>query len=575
MPILHANTVEKSNEDEQLLESIPEQDKPISKYKTQKLRYFLGLYAGEHVSGTEFVVGASLVVWGVGIGDVILGLVIGNLLAVLSWALICAPIATNTRLTVYAYLKKIAGPYMQKIYNVVNGLLFCCFSGAMVTISVSAIRVIIGMPPQTNWYPTSPAFVLLVIVVGVIVSIIAAFGFKSVAQFSSVCAPWLLLIFIIGAIIGTVQLAQLVPGIGQIASVSDFVNLANQYIWVIGSDNQGLSIYHVIAYAWLSNMIGHGALSDMAVLRFAKKTSYGFSPAVGMYFGHCMAWICTSIMGASSAMVLQQSIMQLDSGAVAYYTLGYAGIIAVLIAGWTTSNPNIYRAGLAFQTIFSRANPRLVTFCTGLLMTGIACFPFVFTKLLDFTTYLSIVVAPIGAIVVAEHWIFPKIGMTRFWATYKGLKLNIPAFSSWILSIGITLVLNMLNVMHLFFLPAVTWILAMILYIGLAAVGGARDKYPEEQAEDERLTALIVQDQDEKALAEQAERDGKNPTVPSRGISWLTGVLSLVSLAVMLIFSIFTFFGSVSIDTFKTIATWLTVVYFVTATIWIRQRKSD
>jgi len=40
----------------------------------------------------------------------IIGLLLGNLMAVLSWTLVCAPIAARTRLTLYWYLRRIAGP---------------------------------------------------------------------------------------------------------------------------------------------------------------------------------------------------------------------------------------------------------------------------------------------------------------------------------------------------------------------------------------------------------------------------------------------------------------------------------
>ena len=38
--------------------------------------------------------------------DILLGLLIGNLLAVLSWTLITTPIAVDTRLSLYSYLQK-------------------------------------------------------------------------------------------------------------------------------------------------------------------------------------------------------------------------------------------------------------------------------------------------------------------------------------------------------------------------------------------------------------------------------------------------------------------------------------
>ncbi len=78
--------------------------------KFQSGRHFAGVFSGEHVAATEFVIGALFVSKGAHTCDVIVGLVLGNLLAVLSWVLICAPIAVQTRLTLYWYLRKIAGP---------------------------------------------------------------------------------------------------------------------------------------------------------------------------------------------------------------------------------------------------------------------------------------------------------------------------------------------------------------------------------------------------------------------------------------------------------------------------------
>ena len=74
---------------------------PVIPEKLQSGSRFAGLFAGEHVAATEFLIGAFFVLHGVEALDLILGLLVGNLLAVLSWAFICAPIATQTRLTLY------------------------------------------------------------------------------------------------------------------------------------------------------------------------------------------------------------------------------------------------------------------------------------------------------------------------------------------------------------------------------------------------------------------------------------------------------------------------------------------
>ena len=56
-------------------------------------------------------------------GDLFVELIIGNLLAMLSWTFLTAPIATRTRLNLYWQLRKITGPYLLIIYNVVNALM--------------------------------------------------------------------------------------------------------------------------------------------------------------------------------------------------------------------------------------------------------------------------------------------------------------------------------------------------------------------------------------------------------------------------------------------------------------------
>ena len=80
---------------------------PVPEDKLQSPFKFAGLFAGEHVAATEFVIGAFFVLHGVGARDLVAGLIVGNVLAVLSWALICAPIAAKTRLTLYWRLRAI------------------------------------------------------------------------------------------------------------------------------------------------------------------------------------------------------------------------------------------------------------------------------------------------------------------------------------------------------------------------------------------------------------------------------------------------------------------------------------
>ena len=70
---------------------------------------FWGMYAGEHAAGTEFMIGPLFLAAGASLQDLILGLLLGNFLAVLTWRFLVVPIAMAKRMTLYYQLERIAG----------------------------------------------------------------------------------------------------------------------------------------------------------------------------------------------------------------------------------------------------------------------------------------------------------------------------------------------------------------------------------------------------------------------------------------------------------------------------------
>ncbi len=532
---------------------------PVVPQNLQPARHFAASYAGEHVAGTEFVIGAMFVAWGVGTSDILWGLLWGNLLAVLTWAFICAPIATDTRLTLYAYLQRIAGKGTIKIYSIVNGVLFCILAGAMVTVSASAVRILFDIPPQVNWYPTDFRFVLVSLLVGAVVVVIAIKGFRRVAQFAEVCAPWMILMFIAGALALYPSLRAATAEVNGTASV-DFFAVADQFIWQ--GDKSDLSVWHVAAFAWICNLAMHGGLSDMTILRFARRYQYGFFSALGMFIGHYLAWVCAGIMGAGAALLLQSSITQLDAGAVAFEALGIAGILAVIIAGWTTSNPTIYRAGLAFHSLNPKWSRVKVTALTGIATTIIACFPFVFSRLMDFVGLMGLLLAPVGAIIVTEHWLFPKLGFSRYWSHYKKQFINIPAITAWLSSLLLALGLNYMG-LHLYFLLLPCWFAATFVYTLMAALMGARQTYAEgkvlDDAEQVRKAAELEFLNTHQQPLEVKTQRGK--------LSLVYGVSAIISLMASVGLAVWVFNGG-ELSVFKQ---WLwlpTLIYFVFALLW-------
>ena len=545
---------------------------PVTEENLQPGRYFAGTFAGEHTAGTEFVIGASFVSWGAAPGDVILGLLVGNLLAVLSWVFVCSPIAIDTRLTLYWYLRKITGPIVTVIYNVLNAFLYCILAGAMITVSASAVRIPFGIEPQTGWFPDDWRFVIVALFVGGVVTTIAIMGFKRLAQFASVASPWLLIMFLAGGIATLPYLASQVEGVGAITSFADFWKIAGEEIWrgQTAAGETGIGFWHVAFFAWICNLAMHIGLSDMAILRYAKRVSYGFYSAFGMYLGHYLAWIGAGIMGAAAAHYLNQPLVELDAGAVAFYSLGICGAIAVVIAGWTTSNPTMYRAGLALQAVTPGWPRWAVTLAAGTVTTVIACSPFVFKHLLNFVAIYGLLLMPVGTIVFMEHWVFPRIGLTRYWSSKKGSLFNWPALVSWAVAVGVSFALWKTDTLHQFFLLIPAWIITAVLYVFLAWLAGAAKVSAEEE------------DAEELPNVEAAESGGgkRVQTGPGAGASkenplvyWgLLGV-AILSLALCFVLPVWVFVQGqegfeANFEWLKSALIWLTVIYFVSGTIW-------
>ncbi|RED45203.1 purine-cytosine permease-like protein [Winogradskyella eximia] len=560
--------------DFQQFENLEDEQLPIAKHKLHNWTHFAGIYAAEHVAATEFVIGATFVALGATTKDILLGLLIGNILAVLSWTFITSPIAVDTRLSLYTYLNKIAGDSMTKLYNWANVIIFTVISAAMITVSATAVRFAFNIPPQLNWYPTNSWFVLIVLIVGTVVVSIAIYGFKAVSEFAGICAPWLFVMFTCGAFVLLPALSLEVMGKPLPNGWADFISLGDQSIWTgVNSDGEaGIGLTEVIGFAWAANTITHFGLIDMALFRFSKKKIYGLTTSTGMMFGHYVAWISAGIMGAGAAVIIGKSIVELDPGDVAYYALGWSGFVIVIVAGWTTAVANLYRAGLAAQAIFKNHSRKKTTIAVGLVTMIVACFPFVFSQILPLLTYAGLLVVPVGAIVFTEHQIFPRIGYTRYWLHYRQLTVSTPAIVSWALGLVFGFGLNALNVMSFFYLFIPTWIFTIVVYTFLAGRYGAKSKYPEAEEKERLRNINISKFQEQKAEGEQIIiKDTTLFTKILRGISLLVLLITVVLACIVL-------FGSEDADmytqnreVFYKYAFICTVIYFVTA-YWALQR---
>lgn len=473
------------------LDALYEYDRePVAKNKLHGWKTFIAMFAGEHVAGTEFVLGPLMVMHGVSAFDFFVGLLIGNTLAVLSWALMCAPVAVKVRLTIYWQLRKICGPYLTIAYSATYAIILCLLAGAMVSVAVTAISIPFGIPNPDyvagDMIPTVP-WMLLAVVVGVVIAALAVLGFDKIAHFSKICAPWMVLVFFAAGLAVMADLGT--TGFG------DFWRVANEKIFTgnpIGG-NSKYTIWHVIGFAWLCNATQHIGMADVTIFRYAKDWKQGFASAFGMFLGHYMAWVASGILCAA---FLAEGLTNPQPGNIAMFGAGIAGLISVVIAGWTTANPTLYRAGLAIQVATPNWKRWKVTFLAGAFMIVTACIPAVNAYLDRIIGYYGLFFMPLGAFIFVDVWLFPKLGLISDYAEKKGLMLSWPPAVAWFGSFAIMLFfygkdnyvwLNevlgtqpawMASIQaDLMFMIAPEWILCTLLYIVFSKIQQRNDQF--------------------------------------------------------------------------------------------------
>jgi len=424
------------------LDALYEYDRePVTTDKLYGWRTFIAMFSSEHIAGTEFVLGTLLVMHGVTAFDVFVGLAVGNLLAVLCWALMCAPIAVKERLTVYWQIRKIAGPYLTVLYSGLFALILCLLAGSMINVSTTAVALTFEVPsPNYAAGETVPSlpWMLIAIVVGVVVAVLAVLGFEKLTHFAKVVAPWMPFVFLAGAVAS-------LPSLG-VTGLGNFWEVANKKIWtgVAKEGQMQYTFWSCVGLAWLCNISQHIGMGDVTIFRYAKKWQMGFCSAFGMFLGHYMAWICSGVLCAAfvhSELAAGVAQPNPTPGNIAMLAAGFAGIVCVVLAGWTTANPTLYRAGLAFQVATPNWRRWAVTMVAGVIMIITACIPAVLHYLDRIVAYYGLFFMPLGAFIFIDFWLFPRLGLARYYAERKGLMASWPAAVGWFGSFAICFVL--------------------------------------------------------------------------------------------------------------------------------------
>jgi NCS1 family nucleobase:cation symporter-1 len=512
---------------------------------------FWGMYAGEHTAGTEFMIGPLFVAWGASSASLIVGLLLGNLLAVLTWRYLTAVIACDERLTLYYKMERIAGRRLVAVYNLANGLLFCFLAGAMITVSATAVGPFfpagtIAMPTFASTMPTGIGWILACVVIGAAMTVVALRGYGLVALAGHYAAPWMFLVFVACACVT----------LGQLGTLD---------VWGLLTPPAGtvpkISFLGVVCFAWFCNAAMHLGMADLSVLRFARTPSAGWASAAGMFLGHYVAWICAALLlvywvrnhGVDPA-------VGKDPGTMVDHAVGWAGLLCVIIAGWTTANPTIYRAGLAFQGMLPGLSRSAATLLAGAVCIAAGIFPAFAMNLLSFVGLYGTILAPVGAIIVVDHFLADRVGILHDPAANSAATFNWRVLIAWLVPVATALYAHLAHGVFASYLPLPAAVACGLFYIGLARA------FPCVPAQPIKVAAVRRWEDDPLAAAQAVPAGGGRP----RGLSHIARAVGLLALAGTIVPPMLFMAAAVPLPTVKAVMLVAAVAWFAAAPWWMK-----
>jgi purine-cytosine permease-like protein len=105
-----------------------------------------------------------------------------------------------------------------------------------------------------------------------------------------------------------------------------------------------------------------------------------------------------------------------------------------------------------------------------MVTTVAALFPALMMRLLDFVALYGLILMPMGAVLFADFWLLPRLGLQPDFAEARGLRLSWPAAVAWGLTMAACLLINRQWGVEVFFLGLPGWFIATGLYLGLSLV---------------------------------------------------------------------------------------------------------
>ncbi len=241
----------------------------------------------------------------------------------------------------------------------------------------SMIASIMGLSAAT------PAMTIVSSIVwGVIMLATACFGFKGLKWLNYIAVPLLVIVCLYGLIAGIVT---------------------NDGGAVISSYAPENSAGLVFGISMVVASFALGGVISADYCRFAKSRADVVKSSI---VGVIPAGLFMLLIGALMSIVTGQYDI---SVILASLGVPFVGLIALVLATWTTNVTNAYSGGLALSNLlgFGEKNSRIPTAIAGIIGTLLAAFGLL-NAFQGFLSLMSALLPPLAGVIIAEYWIIRK-----------------------------------------------------------------------------------------------------------------------------------------------------------------------
>ncbi|MGL5348023.1 MAG: cytosine permease [Peptostreptococcaceae bacterium] len=305
------------------------------------------------------------------IDTAILSVVVGSFFSAILYTL-CSLVGSSTNLSTSMITKYVFGDIGAKVFSLAIGISLLGWFGVQVGFFSENARILF------NNFNMNVDIKILSLVGGLLMMSTVIYGYKSMEKLSVYSVPLLL-----GLMFLTI-----------------FLGFRKNGVPVIDSDiEQTMSFAQGVSLA--VSIIIVGAIISPDISRWAKsRKDCALASFFGILFGNSFMIIVSIIlvkcMGTSEIMNI-------------FLTLGLAipGMVVLTLAQWTTNSSNIYSSSLSIALVLKNMKHKTLTIALGLIGTALAVLG-IYEGFIGFLNLLSIVVAPVGGVYVAEYYIVKK-----------------------------------------------------------------------------------------------------------------------------------------------------------------------